>query len=327
MRLPIVGLLLVLSSSLLAQHEPHRERAVKIQFVNFRAAPLNELVVEVRGSNGELTGPVQAMGDGRFEFRGEEGKNYELTVTNEQHDFVQRHVVSVSASSQPLVIPLRSTEPRPSPGEAQSVSVRQMLIPSKAAKELKRSEDAFRAGDVQTSVQHLERAIQIHPDYLEAHNNLGSRYIHLGQYEKAVAELQKAIAIDPQVANPYQNLGAAFALLRRYLEAETAVRRAMELNPHSVQCRYLLGRVLALEEKNTPEAVSLLRQAASEFPNARLVLASVLLKQGAADQAIAELRSYLKSPQAEKKQEVECWLAHLTQAPGMEKCGQTKVAP
>ncbi len=326
-RLMIVGLALVLASNLPAQHEWRRDRRVKLQLVDFTAAPLNDLVVEVRGSNGQPLGPIQAMGSGSFEFHGEEGEIYELTVTNERRDFVERHWVAVTASNQPLIIRSRSTEQRPRPGPAEPISTRQLLVPSKAAKELQRAENAFRAGDTQASIEHLVRAIQIHPDYLEAHNNLGARYIRLGQYEKAVTEFHKAMAIDPKVAKPCQNLGVALALLERYPEAEAAARRAIELDPDSIQLRYLLGRILAAQGTNTLEAAALLRQAASQFPNARLTLAAVLLKQGATDQAIAELRSYLQSPKAEKKQEVECWLARLTQASSEQKCGQANVAP
>src|SRR5262249_38144334 len=91
----------------------------------------------------------------------------------------------------------------PKPGEA--ISARELLIPGKALKELRRSESALRSGDTRTSAQHLEKALQIYPNYLEGHNSLGSRYIELREYQKAAAEFQKAIDLDPGVMAPINN--------------------------------------------------------------------------------------------------------------------------
>jgi len=63
----------------------------------------------------------------------------------------------------------------------------ELLVPPKAIKELRRSQSALLSGDIRSSAQHLERAVQIYPNYLAAHNSLGSRYIELREYEKAAA--------------------------------------------------------------------------------------------------------------------------------------------
>jgi hypothetical protein len=65
----------------------------------------------------------------------------------------------------------------------------------------------------------------------------------------------------------------------------------------------MLGRILALDGNNPTEAVQILRQAIPEFPEARLPLAVVLIRQGAVDQAAAELQAYLKTLDSPKKQD------------------------
>jgi tetratricopeptide (TPR) repeat protein len=197
----------------------------------------------------------------------------------------------------------------PRPGE--TISTRELLIPPKALKELQQSQTALLSGDVRSSAQHLERALQICPHYLEARNNLGSRYIELHEYEKAAGEFQKAIDIDPRVAQPFNNLSVAFFLLQRYLEAEAAARRALDLDPRNSTARYMLGCILATEKRNPLEAMEMLRQTESEFPDSRLLLAQILLKRGAVEEAENELRGYLNMPGVEKKQNVERWLARL----------------
>jgi tetratricopeptide (TPR) repeat protein len=199
----------------------------------------------------------------------------------------------------------------PRPGD--TISVDRLRIPPKAVKEIQRSQTALQSGDVRSSAMHLERALQIYPQSLEAHNNLGSRYIELHEYERAAAEFQKAIDIDPRVAQPFNNLSVAYFLLQRYPEAEAAARRSLNLDPRNPTSRYMLGCILATEKRNLLEAMEMLRQTKSEFPDSRLLLAEILLRRGAKDEAENELRDYLTVPGAEKKQNVERWLARLAQ--------------
>src|SRR5258708_13833021 len=165
----------------------------------------------------------------------------------------------------------------------ESVSTRELLIPPKAVKELRRSQAALRTGDIRSSAQHLERALQIYPHYLEAYNNLGGRYIELHEYEKAAVEFQKAIEIDPRVMQPFNNLSVAFFLLKRYPDAEAAARRAPDLDPHNSTSPYMLGCILATEKRNPLQAMEMFRQTRREFPHYRLLPAQILLRRAVVD--------------------------------------------
>ena len=219
----------------------------------------------------------------------------------------------VCAQSEPPPHPLVPTDPSRLPRLGETISMSELRIPPKAVKEIQRSQTALRSGDVRSSAAHLERALQIYPQSLEVHNNLGSRYIELREYEKAAVEFQSAIDIDPRVMQPFNNLSVAFFLLQRYPESEAAARRALDLDPRNPTSRYMLGCVLATEKRNPLEAMEMLRQTKHEFPDSRLLLAEILLRRGAINEAENELRDYLAVPGAEKKQNVERWLARLTQ--------------
>jgi tetratricopeptide (TPR) repeat protein len=186
------------------------------------------------------------------------------------------------------------------------VSVRDLIVPTKAAKEFGRYRKAFQSGYFRSAASHLEKAIQIAPAFVEAHNNLGVTYISLQEYEKAAARFQKAIEVAPDLQEPYNNLGMALLLLRRFPEAEAAARHALDVSPQQSSALYALGRILVMEGSNTAEAVEILSKAATDLPKARLTLAQVLLNRGAVEQAIGELRAYLKNPDPGKKGVVEC---------------------
>ncbi len=200
----------------------------------------------------------------------------------------------VCAQTEPLPHPLVPTDQSRLPSLGDTISMGELRIPPKAVKEIERSQSALRSGDVRSSALYLERALQIYPRSLEVHNNLGSRYIELHEYEKAAVEFQKAIEIDPRVMQPFNNLSVAFFLLQRYPDAEAAARRALAL-----------------------EAMEMLRETKREFPDSRLLLAEILIRRGAVYEAENELRDYLTVPGVEKKQNVERWLARLAKTSAM----------
>jgi Flp pilus assembly protein TadD len=205
--------------------------------------------------------------------------------------------------------------PRTTP-QGETISIHDLLIPAGAVKEFQRSEKAVRSGDFRSAAHHLQKALQIDPSFVQAHNNLGASYIHLNQYESAVTEFRKAIELNTKMEEPYRNLGLGLFLLRRYPEAELAARQAVQLNPQRTAARYTLGRILAAEGSYSAEAEQLLRQSVADFPDARLALTQVLLNRGAFDQAATELRIYLKSPGSNPAamQSVQWWLNRITQA-------------
>ncbi len=272
----------------------------------------NGLEVEVRDLNRHLTvDRVLLMPNGDFEFRNLQAGNYAIRVTNMRGDAIREEFLTINGIIGRLSIRLSGMDlARPDSG---MVSTSRLLhpIPPKAYKEFCRSQKVFQAGDIRSSMQHLERAIQIDPGYMEAHNNLGVRYMSLEQYEKALIEFQKTIVLDPESAKGHLNLSLALSILRRYPEAEVAARRAVHLESNSIQASYVLGQILTVQEKDTVETLGYLRRAVDRYPKAHLMLARVLARQGKSDQAAFELREYLKSVAPENRREVESWITQL----------------
>jgi len=211
---------------------------------------------------------------------------------------------------------------------ADPVPVSQLRIPSKALKEFERSQKAFHSGDVPTSVEHLQKAVQIFPDFLQAHLALGLRFIQLGEYQKALTEHETAVALDPRSALAHQDLSLTLLFLNRYQEAEAEARQSLDIDFQAVAARYVLGRSLIARGRVTPEAMDMLRQSENVFPNASLVLALLHFQAGRTDQTIAELRNYLRAPaDRENKQKAECWVAQLSQQPSPSGCPAESTQP
>jgi tetratricopeptide (TPR) repeat protein len=224
-----------------------------------------------------------------------------------------------------LINPVRSEiQPRPaSPGSHQDnlVPLSQLRIPGKAIKEYERARKAFQHGDLQDSADHLQKALHIYPDFIQAHNALGLRFLQLGDYQKALAEHETALALDSHRVETHQDLSLALLSLNRFQEAEDEARQALDLDANAVASRYTLGRALIGQGRVSLEAIAMLRRSEDAFPNASLVLAQIHFTAGQTDQAVADLRKYLRAPSdLENKQKAECWVAQLSQQPAPAGC-------
>lgn len=196
------------------------------------------------------------------------------------------------------------------------VPASQLRVPPSAMKEFQRSQKALRSGDEQGSTAHLQKAIRLYPNFIDAHNALGIHFLQAGEYQKALAEHETALAVDSHVAPTHQALALALLVLKRPQESEAEAREAIDLDPQAAGSRYLLARALIDQGRVTHETIDMLRQAEDAVPNASLVLAQIYFSAGQNDQVVAALRRYLRTPQAaDNKLKAECWVAQLTAQP------------
>ena len=108
--------------------------------------------------------------------------------------------------------------------------------------------------------QFLQKAVELDPAYAYAYHNLGNSLKNLGQYQEAEQAYRKAILLDPEDAYPYNGLGNTLKELKQYQEAEQAYRKAIQLDPQYVNAYNHLGILLA-ELKQYQEAERVFRKA------------------------------------------------------------------
>ena len=85
---------------------------------------------------------------------------------------------------------------------------------------------------------HYQQALEIQPDYAEAHFNLGNVLIARGQLDEAIAHYRKAVGIKPDYADAYNNLGIALANRGQLDEAMAHYQQALEIEPTSPHAHY-----------------------------------------------------------------------------------------
>ena len=108
--------------------------------------------------------------------------------------------------------------------------------------------------------EHYRRAVSLNPSIAEAHYNYGvSRHL-AADYQEAVAAFRQALAINSQDANAHNNLANALEQSQQDAEAAKHYQLAVNHDPSHPQANYHLGRRLA-ERGRYREALPLLHKA------------------------------------------------------------------
>jgi tetratricopeptide (TPR) repeat protein len=153
-----------------------------------------------------------------------------------------------------------------------------------------------RQGRIGEAVAHYRRALEIDPDHEIVRVNLGSRLIELGQIEEAVTHFRKVLETYPENFLSYYGLGYAMYSMGRIEEAVTYYRKALEIEPHCEPARINLGSTL-MDQGKIDEAVTHFRYAADDNPGnveACLSLARGLTYQGNNGEAMVYYRKTLE---------------------------------
>ena len=140
---------------------------------------------------------------------------------------------------------------------------------------------ALSAGDIARADLFLRQAIDLDPDFAEAHANLALVAEKQGALASAESCYQKSIALNPSIARTHLNLGALLAAQKQFFKAEAAYKQALMLDPCAPAWSNL-GVLYACMKRET-EAEHCYRTAIAldaEYQTARFNLSYLLLRQG-----------------------------------------------
>ena len=136
--------------------------------------------------------------------------------------------------------------------------------------------------------QEFRRAIELNPNYAEAHDALCVSLTYQKRFDDAIAECKKAQDLDPSSSIVTTDLGVAYAFARRPDEAIEMFRRAHEMDPSLFVPLGYLGFAQTLKGQYT-EAIATFRKAievSDGSPNAKSHLAYALARAGQRDEAL-----------------------------------------
>ncbi|AKS41072.1 tetratricopeptide repeat-containing sulfotransferase family protein [Wenzhouxiangella marina] len=131
------------------------------------------------------------------------------------------------------------------------------------------------------------KALELDPDHVHSHSNLGPLLIAQGRWDDALAHCQRAVELAPDQALPLSNLGRCHAALDQLEEAMDCYARAVELEPPSATLATNIAEVW-LDMAELEEAQLWLERALASEPEdvrAQATLARVWIQDERAGEA------------------------------------------
>lgn len=249
--------------------------------------------------------------DGKFFIVGVGNGTYYLTIEGGDEFESLRERVEITlprnAPAQTYNLDLRlrrkiGVQAKPGVVDAEMASV-----PKKAQEHYRDAMAATAKGDHQGAISKLLLAVAEHPQFTNAHAELGTQYQKINQFEKSEDHLRTALKLKPGTYAPLASLGIVLVRTSRLIEAETVLRDVIKIKDDSAVVRFYLGRAL-LGQKRLDEAEAEFRAALNmggrEMIEARRSLANIYLQRGDEKSALGEIEAYLAAdtkPADEKK--------------------------
>jgi len=248
--------------------------------------------------------------NGSFSFKGLDPGSYTVIVEAGDAYEVAREVVYIDTDGSnprrgiflPPITRIYSVDIalRLKPAEAAKLGVVSAVlaaIPQSARELFLKALDSAQANDNAKAIEQLKAAIALYPNFPLAFNELGVRYLKIGEIDKAAEALKSAVELSPEEFYPRLNYGVALLNQKRYAEAETQLRAALAKNSNAPTVHMYLGIVLAMQrklEEGEKELRLALASNSTEVFLSHRYLAGIYLERHENARAADELESYLK---------------------------------
>jgi tetratricopeptide (TPR) repeat protein len=196
-----------------------------------------------------------------------------------------------------------------------TVSARELAIPPPARKEYQAAQKSLSRRDAGAARAHLERAVEIAPQFCAAWNELGTIAYQSRRYPDAERYFRRALEADAQAYEPLVNLGGVLLNLGRPDEALQHNLYAVLRRPNDALANSQLGMSYFLRG-DLDSAVKYLTASKqldpAHFSHPQLMLAEIHLRRNEREAAVSELRDFLnRHPDAPEAGEVKAQIAGL----------------
>jgi len=244
--------------------------------------------------------------NGEFIFRRLVSGTYRVTVEGGREfqtatETVDIIVVSRQAeqSEQVYTVQIRLEEKRAAsdPSRAGVVNAAPEAVPEEAGARYNKALEASAAGDHKRAVKELKAALEIHPRFPLALNELGAQYMRLERLREAAESFDSAVKLAPDQPVLRINYGILLVRQKKYAEAETHLARAVALDEKNAAARLHRGHALIRLGRGAEAEAELLLAVKLGGPAAALAhryLGALYFDRGDDARAAAALEEYLR---------------------------------
>lgn len=275
--------------------------------------------VELRKNTGEPLRQAVGAGGETVRFKGLKAGIYILCLFGEKGRSRCESVDLIPAANQTPQVFVKQIQAPPMPvhqKDSHQVSKSRLAIPDKAHKELIKSEESQLRGETQEALRHLERALELYPEYVDALNNLGTYHHRSANYDRSIKYFTRATELAPEFFAGWVNLGGSLLAVGRLEPALEANKQAIKLRPSDALANSQMG-MSYFYMRRFDEAKQYFQKALSVDPSSanrpHLFLAHIAHVEGRPEEARTYIGNYLElHPNSPEAPHLRRTLQHLS---------------
>jgi tetratricopeptide (TPR) repeat protein len=256
---------------------------------------VENVMVRLETHSGALVDQGTTDSMGRFRFtRLRQGQYRVSAKAGNTSSSVQ--LVDLSRSSPRVHVLIQMVPDAPEFASRERRGVIDARVPMDATSAMEKGNAALAEKKTDAAILHFRKAIEIYPDFFDAHMALGQLYVDTSQWEKAEASFRQALRINPKSVSAMVSLGEVYRRQKKYTEAEKVLEEALKADNGSWETNFTLGRI-HWELKDIVKAGKYVARAIELQPNvaeAHLLAGNIFIRAGLPANAVIEYEEYLR---------------------------------
>lgn len=256
---------------------------------------VENVMVRLETHSGALVDQGTTDSMGRFRFTRLRQGQYRVTAKAGNASSPAQSVdISRSSPRVHILIQLVTDAPEFASRERRGVIDARVPVAARSAMEKGLAALAEKKSDV--AILHFRKAIEIYPDFFDAHISLAQLYVDTSQREKAEASFRQALKINPKSVSTMVSLGEVYRRQKKYSEAEKVLEAALKVDNGSWESNFTLGRI-HWELKDIVKAGKYVARTLELQPNvaeAHLLAGNIFIRAGLPANALVEYEEYLR---------------------------------
>ncbi|HJP95261.1 MAG TPA: tetratricopeptide repeat protein [Pyrinomonadaceae bacterium] len=257
---------------------------------------IENVMVRLETASGALVDQMTTDSMGRFRFARLRSGPYKVSATA-AGVVSQPQAVDLSRSS-PRVHVLLQLDPESPTFRPHSTTIKviDVRVPVEAKTALDKGQTALSEKKTDVALSQFKKALEIYPDFYDAHMALGQLYIDTNQWDKAEASFRQALRVDPKSVAGRVSLGEVYRREKKYEDGEKVLGEALKIDNNSWESNFTLGRI-HWELKDIVTAGKYVARTLELQPNvaeAHLLAGNIFIRAGLPTNALVEYEEYLR---------------------------------
>lgn len=260
-------------------------------------APAFNILVRIEKFNGGVVSQDMTDRSGNFHFSSLTREQFYVKIHTPGFKDVQQWVELNTTLNQYLMFTLEPDGSGLAPETSTTGGLVHANVPLKAQEEFTKGCAALADnGKPEEGITHLENAIRISPNFLEAHLVLGAAYMDTHQLDKAEITLRRALELNAKRSEPYFTLGEVYRQQKKHAEAEKTLLAGLKIDNNSWRGHLSLGHAywdmgkIAQAGPHVGKALQL----KPDLAEGHLLGGDILLRARQPENALVEFEEYLR---------------------------------